>query len=188
MPERLVIKNLEAALRGLEKGKAPQINQAHLTRYLYAKTLLSPGDSIMDIACGSGYGSKLLAEHGCKVLAVDISQEAIDLAKKFNNHENITYIQGNIINCEKFAQDLDGIICFETLEHIESGQEEILSSFKSMLKLNKPAITSIPLNHPDTVWHRRIFNFEQRDKMYKEVFDKYDYPEENRSLVIGWNV
>jgi 2-polyprenyl-3-methyl-5-hydroxy-6-metoxy-1,4-benzoquinol methylase len=189
MPERLVIKDLNEALKRLEEGKAPQINQAHLTRYLYAKSLLQEGDCIMDIACGSGYGSKLLAEHGCKVLAIDISAEAIKLAKKFNNHKNITFIQGDIVDCKKYAKELlDGIVCFETLEHIESGQEEILNDFKSMLKKGKPAITSIPINHPDTVWHKRMFTFDQRDAIYKDIFEKYDYPKENGSLVIGWNV
>jgi len=182
--ERIVIKNLDRALKDIETGD--WIIKNHLTRYLYAKKLLKPGDSIVDIACGSGYGSKLLADHGCRVIGADISPEALKIAKKHNNHKNITWKICDIKDCKKLAKNLDAIVCFETLEHIAEGQEQILADFKEMVKPGRPIITSIPVCHPGK-WHKRIFNRAARDKLYRDIFDKYEYPEENGSLVIAWN-
>jgi len=43
---------------------------------------LLPGRRILDIACGSGQMSRRLAALGCRVIAVDFSEELISLAKK----------------------------------------------------------------------------------------------------------
>jgi 2-polyprenyl-3-methyl-5-hydroxy-6-metoxy-1,4-benzoquinol methylase len=131
----------------------------------------------------------MIAELGCDpVIGCDISEEALDLCRKYNDHPCIEWKQISITDLKKhFAQTFDAIVCFETLEHIAEGQEQVLQDFKDITKPGSPIITSIPLNHPDTTWHLRQFNFEQRDKMYREVFDKYEYPEENKSLVIAWN-
>lgn len=186
MSERISILNLQHAMQDMQEGKLHYVKHNHLTRYLHARSLLKPGDLVVEIACGTGYGSKLLGMHGCKVFAYDISKEALDIAAKHNAHPNVVYRWGDI---QKFSEmnwrDLDGIVCFETLEHIAKGQEEIAFAFKESLKDGAPAICSIPLNHPDRKWHKRVFSYDEREKVF-ECFGKRDHPEVNASLIVGW--
>lgn len=186
MPERIVIKNIDETIKNIKKINYVERN--HITRYQYALNFLKKEFLVVDVACGSGYGSKMMAQNGCKVIGIDCSKEAIELCKKYNNHPNITWMIGDIQNFSKIvAINVDAIVCFETLEHIESGQESVLRQFKSKLKSKSPAICSIPLNHPDTVWHKRIFDFQSREKLFKSCFNKIEYSDLNKSLIVGWN-
>jgi len=186
MSERLVIRDVEKALKDFE-DRDP-VTQKHLIRYMFARDILKEGDQIADIACGSGYGSKMLAMHGCKVTGVDISKEAIKLAKKHNHHENVKFHVGSIkqLTVWFFPKFLDAFVCFETLEHLEDGHKEILESIMTVLKPECPAICSIPINHPDTHWHKKIFSFNEREDLFKSVFSKIEYSEKNGSIIIGW--
>lgn len=186
MSERVVIKDIAQEIKNLDKIN--YVKKNHIIRYQYALSIFNKNDKVVDIACGSGYGSKMLAMHGCKVIGIDQSIEAIDLCKKHNNHQNITWVQDKIENFKDIIQEeLDGIVCFETLEHLEKDHERILFDFKSKLKKNKPAICSIPLNHPDTIWHKKIFSFEDREELFKSCFKKIEYSDINKSIIIGWN-
>jgi 2-polyprenyl-3-methyl-5-hydroxy-6-metoxy-1,4-benzoquinol methylase len=154
---------------------------------MFAKDMLKPGEKVLDIACGSGYGSKMFGLHGCKVTGMDVSEEAIKIAKKHNSHDNVTFQQGDIKNLGGLTPDFHAIVCFETLEHLPDGHDEILQGFKQLLRPGCPAICSIPLNHPDTHWHKKIFSFVEREDLFKSVFSKIEYSEANGSIIIGWN-
>jgi len=187
MAERILVPNLEKYLSNIEN--IDYVVRNHLIRYKYALTHLKPNWKVLDIACGSGYGSKMIAQKGCSVFGCDVSDEALDFSRKHNDHKLITWMKLDIQDiCKKFSDSyFDAIVCFETLEHIEKGQEKLLSEFKKISKAGAPILTSVPYNHPDTKWHKRLFNFKQRDEMYKSIFSKYEYPKENASLVLAWN-
>ena len=54
----------------------------HIHRYLLAREL-ARGRNVLDIACGEGYGSNLLAGVASSVIGVDIAAETILNTKKF---------------------------------------------------------------------------------------------------------
>lgn len=186
MAERIEIKNIQESI-----GKLNEINSVHknhIKRYQFAASIIKPNSLVVDIACGTGYGSKMIAMNNCTVIGIDISEEALKFCKKYNDHHNISWKLGDITNFANLVKlNVDAIVCFETLEHLATGQKEILNQFKSRLHKNCPAICSIPLNHPDTVWHKKIFSFNERENLFKSVFDKIEYSDINASLVVGWN-
>ena len=54
---------------------------------------ISPGDRVLDIACGNGVSSRRLMKLGAKVVAIDFSAGMLDLAKKRTGpSEDIEYI------------------------------------------------------------------------------------------------
>ena len=53
----------------------------HLHRYAFA-ALFTGDKAILDIACGEGYGSALLARRARRVVGVDIAAEAIQHAQR----------------------------------------------------------------------------------------------------------
>ncbi|MBS1919909.1 MAG: methyltransferase domain-containing protein [Bacteroidetes bacterium] len=99
-----------------------KIMQLHLERYQYAGQNLS-GEMIADIACGSGYGSYLLATKypGSikKIVGVDNNSEAIEYAKNHYSHPLIQFIQQDAISFNA-PGILNTIISLETIEHLEN--------------------------------------------------------------------
>ena len=87
----------------------------HVARYRWACRHLK--GTVLDAACGIGYGSKIMADEGFKVRSVDIDQGAIDYGLKHYNHENIKY------QCSPLDRILplsDCTVAFEIIEHIEN--------------------------------------------------------------------
>ena len=61
------------------------------SQYLVGNNL--KGKSVIDLACGSGYSTKFLADlEPDKLIGIDLSEKMVDLANKFyNNHANQNY-------------------------------------------------------------------------------------------------
>lgn len=69
---------------------------------------------MLDLACGCGYGSRILHDAGHEVVAVDIEPEAIKHAEKY--FPGPAYMQGR---AEVTAGSYDALVSFETLEHLD---------------------------------------------------------------------
>src|SRR5436190_13862043 len=84
----------------------------HLARYHWAAAQVH--GEVLDVACGTGYGAKLLA-HNAQVSGVDRNKEAVDRAR--------ARVVGTFLVAEvppiPFPGDaFDFVICFETVEHV----------------------------------------------------------------------
>lgn len=101
-------------------GAAPKrIQDDHLERYKFTTSFVK-GKTVLDIACGVGYGTNLLAQAGAlRADGVDISPDLISYAKStFQEVENVSFCTGNICHYQAPSQ-YDVITCFETIEHVE---------------------------------------------------------------------
>ena len=54
------------------------------------------GQTALDIACGKGRHAKVLSEQGLKTIGIDLSEESIQYARRFE-HENLCFEQGNML-------------------------------------------------------------------------------------------
>lgn len=131
----------------LEKGIHGQVAIEHLHRYAFAMEY-AQDKMVLDIACGDGYGSKLLAQKAAWVTGVDIDQDVINAAKKKYHAGNLRFEQGDITNIPFNGNAYDLAVCFETLEHT-SRHEELLSEIKRVLKKGGLLIISTP----DKKWY-----------------------------------
>ena len=106
-----------------ERQVAPTIygiRRDHVARYEWLADRLNNSDRVLDIACGVGYGSRILADWH-RVVGVDRDAEAVAYAKEHYAHENITYLCRDAAHIGRLPP-LDAIACFETLEHIAEPQ------------------------------------------------------------------
>lgn len=97
----------------------------HLGRYFYAmqKLKITKNDEVFDVSCGQGYGSYNLALNAKMVWASDINFEYIKKAKENFKLNNLCFLDCPENNIDKdfgIPNDLDKIICLETIEHLES--------------------------------------------------------------------
>lgn len=114
----------------------------HLHRYAIACSL-SKGKSVLDIACGEGYGSNLLSKVADKVVGVDISEETIEKAQKKYTNINLSFKAGSAAAIPLPAASVDVVVSFETLEHHDQ-HEEMLNEIKRILRPNGVLIMSSP--------------------------------------------
>ncbi|HWE52088.1 MAG TPA: methyltransferase domain-containing protein [Bryobacteraceae bacterium] len=76
------------------------------------------GKSVLDAACGVGYGSRMLAEAGAaSVLGVDLSEQALALARTQFAHPRVEYARRDVALLDGLGP-FDRVISFETIEHV----------------------------------------------------------------------
>lgn len=121
-----------------------EIAVEHLSRYKAVSDIVK-GKSVLDLACGDGYGSFIIAENAKYVLGIDISQETIDSASKKYIKENLTFQQGSADQIPIKDGQFDVVISFETVEHLPSlVQKKFLQEIRRVLRPDGILIMSTP--------------------------------------------
>ncbi|MBQ6483336.1 MAG: methyltransferase domain-containing protein [Anaerolineaceae bacterium] len=121
-----------------------ELSVEHYTRYQFARQFAF-GKRVLDAACGSGYGSKILAEEAKEVYGIDISSEAVAYAKEEYGAENIVFSQASIAKLPFQDNFFDLIVSYETLEHVdEDTQNTFLHEIRRTLTPGGILVMSTP--------------------------------------------
>ncbi len=129
-----------------ELNKDDGIYLEHMNRYLFASQF-AEGKIVLDIACGTGYGSSLLAESGAKsVTGVDISEETINYCKnKYSSKGGLEFLVGSVEKIPLEDKKMDVVVSFETIEHVDKKiQQSFLTEIERVLKEDGLFIVSTP--------------------------------------------
>lgn len=137
------------------------IRKDHVNRYTWAAGKLS--GTVYDCGCGVGYGSKVLADAGCKVVAIERDDEAVDFARKNYYSHGTEFRQGDLSKNVEFAK-ADAAVAFEILEHLENPRPLLISLSRSvgLLMASVPNEDQFPYqNHAFHFRHYTRTEFEQ---------------------------
>jgi len=94
----------------------PHIEREHLARYRWAARWVG-GMSVLDVACGTGYGSALVLRAGARrVVAVDHSVPALTFGR--GRYPGVRYLLADAGALPLRAGSADVVISLETLEHL----------------------------------------------------------------------
>ena len=126
----------------LESFVFHDITIEHLHRYALAKEFVQ-GKKVLDIACGEGYGSHLLAETAEMVQGVDIDESIIAKAKTKYAGKNLGFVAGSVEKIPFDPANFDVVVSFETLEHI-TAHDSMLAEIKRVLKPGGILLISTP--------------------------------------------
>lgn len=113
----------------------------HIHRYLFALQY-TRGKKVLDLACGEGYGSALIARSACEVIGMDICADTIHRARGLYSHPNLVFTIGSMESIP-LQDTFDVIICFEAIEHIEN-HDLLCKEVKRLLKQEGIFILSTP--------------------------------------------
>lgn len=114
----------------------------HTGRYLFTKPFVS-GKTVLDAACGSGFGSKILSGRAKKVIGIDRCPETIRYCNSTYQDKNLAFIQ---MDCRYLAfppSSFDIVVSFETLEHLKESKI-FLQELNRVLKVDGMLIISTP--------------------------------------------
>ena len=107
---------------------------------------------VLDLACGEGCNTRILAGNGAKVVGVDFSEKMIELARQTEKKEKlgISYHVSDAADLREFSSNhFDLVTCFMALMDIER-YEDAIREVARVLKKNGRFIFSI--THPCFEW------------------------------------
>lgn len=127
-------------------------SDAHIVRYQLAATLIRPGDSVLDAACGLGYGSHVLASlsPAARITGIDQSEWVVDFALRNYAGERVTFRSGSLPEALDDVADgsVDFIASLETLEHVPN-PGALLAAFARALRPGGRIFVSVPNDWAD---------------------------------------
>lgn len=131
--------------KGIFAGERPSLSDIeglHQAKYKFALKFCK-GKKILEIGCGSGHGSKFLADNGAsEVIAYDVDHGAINFAVKNFSNSNINFAQADaetLILKKKY----EVILSLEVIEHLNL-PENLLKIAKDGLVKKGVFILSTP--------------------------------------------
>ena len=116
----------------------------HLERYEFAARQLAPG-RVLDIACGAGYGTRLLAERAAAascVLGVDRDAAAVDYARSRYGGAGVEFRVADAL-AFRDAEGFAAIVSLETVEHLDE-PGRFLAGLAAMLRPGGVLVASVP--------------------------------------------
>ncbi|MCX6644918.1 MAG: methyltransferase domain-containing protein [bacterium] len=141
-------------------GKSPaDLIEEHRARYEFALEFVK-GKKIIDIGCGSGYGTSMLATAAEKVVGVDISEEAILSAGERYSSGNVEFRVGGVSGLQFRDGEFDAGVCFEVIEHIENPQA-LLKEACRVIKDGGVFIASTPNSAVKVSSQKNPFHFRE---------------------------
>ena len=156
-------------------GVIGDIELEHLHRYYVARELAT-GKDVLDIACGEGYGSAILAEVALSVVGVDASEEVIRYAAERYQRSNVHFKLGVCSHIPLPDASIDLIVSFETIEH-HAEHHEMMREFVRVLRPDGQVIISSPDKaeysdkpHFSNAFHVKELYFEEFQELLLSYF------------------
>jgi 2-polyprenyl-3-methyl-5-hydroxy-6-metoxy-1,4-benzoquinol methylase len=137
------------------------------------------GKRVLDMACGEGYGSDVLAARAAGVVGVDANPEAHEHARLRYVRPNLRYERDLV---ESFAEPCDAVVFLQTIEHVQE-PGTILEHFKSMLAPGGAAYVSTPnlltlappgAEKSDNPWHVREYRAAEFRALCEAHFERVE--------------
>lgn len=153
-------------------------SDGHVYRYHLASDFIRPGDTVLDCACGYGYGSALMARRtGAKsVTGVDLSDRSIAYATLAHANAKTGFRQGDATDLS-FIEDnsVDTFVTFETLEHIPLPLDLLKEAYR-VLRPGGRIILSVPDDWSDETgedpnpYHFHVYTLERLNREMEGLF------------------
>jgi SAM-dependent methyltransferase len=149
----------------------PQENywfRRHLAVYEWVAERVG-GLRVVDLACGEGYGSDVLARTAAEVAGVDANPEAFEHARLRYRRPNLRFERALV---ETFDQPCDAIVFLQTIEHIAE-PDALVERFASLAPTsyistpNRLTLAAEGAEKSDNPWHLREYTAAE----YRELLE-----------------
>jgi SAM-dependent methyltransferase len=136
-PERIVPDSTE-----------PGIVAIHLKRYVFAEPWCR-GKTVLDVACGVGYGTAELARVAARVVGGDRDAETIAYARRRYARPNVEFLTLDATALPFDDGSFDVVCSFETIEHLDD-PEQLVAEAARVLRRDGVFVVSTPQSETTT--------------------------------------
>ena len=126
-------------------GVPGEIAHEHWHRYAFARRFVA-GRRTLDVACGEGYGSALLAGTASTVIGIDVAPAVVaHAAERYRDRENLRFEAGSGSSLPLEDASVDAVVSFETIEHLpREDQPRMIAEIARVLVDDGVLILSAP--------------------------------------------
>jgi SAM-dependent methyltransferase len=114
----------------------------HIARYAFA-TRLAASARVLDLGCGTGYGTAELAQHARSATGIDVSSDALVYAREHYSLPNTTFLAASATALPFPNAAFDLITAFEVIEHLDNWRD-LLTEARRLLDPNGTFLVSTP--------------------------------------------
>lgn len=137
----------------------------HLARYVWALGWCH--GRVLDAACGTGYGTSILAPSASEIVGIDLSREAMDYAMDICQGLACPVMFYRLdLEADELPGNFDTIVSFETIEHLEDPRH-FLTQVRD--KCRGTFLFSIPLNNA-SAFHKVVYTFDDVIGLVRSTF------------------
>ena len=152
--------------------------KSHWRRYEFAVQHMVVGGATGDFACGTGYGTAMLARGSSVAIGADSNRRVIrEITRRYGDVPNLRFLRTNLLRLD-YDNVFDTIVSFETIEHFQEDEiPDLLSRFGRALKPGGIFIVSTPFmqsRSPEAIamgFHRTFLINEIRLRSWLEHAD-----------------
>lgn len=155
----------------------------HFARYFFTRKYIK-NKRVLDIACGFGYGTKIISSKASLVFGVDSDESVIKSCKTYQKGENIEYYVGDATKLDFDNKSFDCIVSFETIEHIIE-YNDFLREVKRLLTPDGIFIVSTPNYSGELIknnYHVSDFTENEFKDLMRLNFKKVDFYYQGKSF------
>ena len=132
------------------------------------------GKKVVDLACGEGYGSDLLARQAESVIGVDANPEAYEHARLRYQRPNLEFRRELV---EEFDQPCDAVVFCQTIEHIHEPGKLLdriaeLAPVAYITTPNRLTLAPEGAEKSDNPWHIREYDALEYRDLLEDSFDR----------------
>jgi SAM-dependent methyltransferase len=148
----------------------------HLAVYEWIAARVA-GRTVIDMACGEGYGSEVLSRSAASVVGVDANPEAHEHARLRYERHNLSFERG-LVETHGGDSAYDVVVFLQTIEHVHD-PPVVLEHFRHILAAHGVAYVSTPnvvtLAPPgaarsDNPWHIREYRDSEFEALCRAAF------------------
>ena len=104
-----------------ELARGTEILELHLARYRFAADRVGSGQ-VLDIACGTGYGTRMLADVAGQAIGADNSLVAIQHANRTYGSSSCGFARADVLQLGFADGVFDAVVSLETVEHLDDSK------------------------------------------------------------------
>jgi SAM-dependent methyltransferase len=134
------------------------------------------GRHVLEIGCGEGIGTSILAGKAASIVAVDYSEKALDVARRKYTTKNITFTRMKVPPLGFGDMSFDAVVCFQMIEHLQK-PEELVAEIQRVLRRDALALIATP-NKEESIsenpYHLHEFFGEEFRELLHAHFDSVD--------------
>lgn len=129
---------------------------------------------VLDIGCGDGVLSYLLAKAGANVIGIDVSKEALEFAKeKCKNLKSLKFLEASAYKVPFGNKSFDYVVSSDVIEHLKY-PEKMISEIKRIWNKKGKVIITTPIKlteKPLDRMHYQEFFEEEIKELLKQYFE-----------------
>jgi SAM-dependent methyltransferase len=134
------------------------------------------GLRVVDLACGEGYGSDLLATSAAEVVGIDANPEAHEHARLRYRRPNLRFERGLV---EDYRSPCDAIVFLQTIEHV-GDPAALLAGFAATAPVayistpNRLTLAPPGAEKSDNPWHLREYTIDEYRALLEPAFSSVE--------------